>query len=148
MAFKRALWHSGLTYQQTCYHCRALVRYTDYQLDFRPWYPDGFVYCPRCKGPLRHNELYAINPDGSPVYEQPVAQPAPKPAPKLSPCPNWESPLLWELTTSAPAAVKNFNEILRNKIASQTFRSFGGFVSFSGITFCCRQIRLKTTKNY
>ena len=88
MAFKRALWHSGLTYQQTCYHCRALVRYTDYQLDFRPWYPDGFVYCPRCKGPLRHNELYAINPDGSPVYEQPVAQPAPKPAPKLSPCPN------------------------------------------------------------
>ena len=57
MAFKRALWHSGLTYQQTCYHCRAVVRYTDYQLDFRPWYPDGFVYCPRCKGPLRHNEL-------------------------------------------------------------------------------------------
>lgn len=70
MAFKRALWHSGLTYQQTCYHCRSLVRYTDYDLDFRPWYPDGFVYCPRCKGPLRHNEIYAIKEDGSPVYPQ------------------------------------------------------------------------------
>ena len=75
MAFKRALWHSGLTYQQTCYHCRAVVRYTDHQLDFRPWYSDGFVYCPRCKGPLRHNELYAVNEDGSPVYPQPAAQP-------------------------------------------------------------------------
>lgn len=74
MAFKRAMWHSGLTYQQSCYHCRTLVRYTDYDLDFRPWYPDGFVYCPRCKGPLRHNELYAINPDGTPVYSQPAQQ--------------------------------------------------------------------------
>lgn len=46
---------------QTCYHCRNVVRYTDYNLDFRPWYPDGFVYCPRCKGTLRHNEMYAIN---------------------------------------------------------------------------------------
>lgn len=93
MAFKRALWHSGLTYQQTCYHCRAVVRYNDYQLDFRPWYPDGFVYCPRCRGPLRHNELYAINPDGSPYYQQPVAQPAPKPAANLSPCPNCGKPV-------------------------------------------------------
>ena len=94
MAFKRAIWHSGLTYQQTCYHCRAVVRYTDYQLDFRPWYPDGFVYCPRCKGPLRHNELYAINPDGSPhFYSQPVAQPAPNPAANLSPCPNCGKPV-------------------------------------------------------
>lgn len=74
MAFKRALWHSGLTYQQICYHCKATVRYDDRSLDFRPWYPDGFVYCPRCKGPLRHHENYAINPDGTPLYPQPVAQ--------------------------------------------------------------------------
>lgn len=66
MAFKRALWHSGLTYQQTCYHCQTLIRYTDYNLDFRPWYPDGFVYCPRCKSPVRHNERFAINEDGTP----------------------------------------------------------------------------------
>lgn len=74
MGYKRATWHSGLTYQQTCYHCRAVVRYTDYDLGFRAWYPDGFVYCPRCKGNLRHNELYAIHPDGTPVYPQPVQQ--------------------------------------------------------------------------
>ncbi len=77
MAFKRALWHSGLTYQMQCTTCRTLVRYTDYSLDFRPWYPNGFVYCPKCKTPLRHNELYAINPDGSPYYPQPVPAPAP-----------------------------------------------------------------------
>ena len=83
MAFKRAMWHSGLTYQQTCSHCRMVVRYTDYNLDFRPWYPDGFVYCPRCRGPMRHNELYAINPDGTPMYPQPYVpmQAPPAPAP-------------------------------------------------------------------
>ena len=75
MGYKRAAWHSGLTYQQTCTHCRTLVRYNDYSLGFRAWYPDGFVYCPRCKAPMRHNELYAIRPDGTPVYPQPVQQP-------------------------------------------------------------------------
>ncbi len=62
MAYKRALWKSGLTYEQTCEHCRTVIRYTDDRLDFRPWYPDGFVYCPQCKSPVRHNEVYAINP--------------------------------------------------------------------------------------
>jgi len=61
MAFKRALWHSGYTYQQECRTCHTIIRYTDYNLDFRPWYPDGFVYCPHCKTPLRHNEDYAID---------------------------------------------------------------------------------------
>ncbi|MBQ9414965.1 MAG: hypothetical protein IJU16_07565 [Clostridia bacterium] len=79
MAFKRALWHSGLTYRQTCPKCHAGVEYTDHSLDFRPWYADGFVYCPRCQNPLRHNEAYAVNPDGTPVYASPVQvnQPAP-----------------------------------------------------------------------
>ena len=61
MAFKRALWHSGLTYCQTCPVCKTEVRYTDYELDFRPWYPDGYVDCPKCMGHLRHNEAYAID---------------------------------------------------------------------------------------
>jgi len=78
MAYKRALWHSGLTYQQTCYHCRRVVTYTDYNLNFRPWYPDGFVYCPNCKGPLRHNEMYAINGDGTPLYPQATAPSNPR----------------------------------------------------------------------
>jgi len=61
MAFQRAQWHSGLTYRQACRCCNRIVEYTDYNLDFRPWYADGFVYCPTCKTPLRHNENYAIN---------------------------------------------------------------------------------------
>ena len=72
MAYKRAQWHSGLTYQQTCSGCQALVRYTDASLDFRPWFADGFVYCPRCKHPLRHNECYAIDENGNYINPQPV----------------------------------------------------------------------------
>ena len=68
MAFKRALWSSGYTYRITCPNCRTVTDYTDRQLDFRPWFPDGFVYCPRCRKPLRHSEIYAINPDGTSVY--------------------------------------------------------------------------------
>ncbi|MBE6682343.1 MAG: zinc ribbon domain-containing protein [Ruminococcaceae bacterium] len=61
MAFKRAEWHSGLTYRQTCEECKTVVIYMDDKLDFRPWYPDGFVYCPKCNTPLRHSERYAID---------------------------------------------------------------------------------------
>lgn len=64
-AFKRANWHSGLTYRQTCPLCKTVSEYTDVQLGFRPWFPDGFVYCPTCKKPLRHNENYAINGSAS-----------------------------------------------------------------------------------
>ncbi len=59
--FKRAEWRSGLTYRQTCDQCRTVITYMDDKLDFRPWYPDGFVYCPNCQKPLRHSERYAIN---------------------------------------------------------------------------------------
>lgn len=71
MGYTRANWHSGLTYIQTCHECKQVVQYTDYCLDFRPWYPDGFVYCPRCKSPLRHNENYAINNPYNPTNGQP-----------------------------------------------------------------------------
>lgn len=60
MGFKRAEWHSGLTYRQTCDQCKTTVQYKDTSLDFRPWYADGFIYCPTCKRPLRHDEKYAI----------------------------------------------------------------------------------------
>lgn len=90
MAFKRALWHSGLNYQQQCRTCRSMVRYTDFCLDFRPWYPDGFVYCPKCKTPLRHNEGYAINEDGTPYYQQPF-----QPMPQQPVTPNIEGPVAY-----------------------------------------------------
>ena len=67
--FKRANWHSGLTYSQSCPECKTIVKYDDHSLGFRPWYPDGFVYCPKCQKPLRHNEDYAINKDESRVVE-------------------------------------------------------------------------------
>ena len=61
MAYQRALWKSGLTYEQVCEQCHTRVRYTDDKLDYRPWFADGFVYCPNCQKPLRHNEKFAIN---------------------------------------------------------------------------------------
>ena len=89
MGFKRAEWHSGLTYQQTCENCKTVLQYTDYSLDFRPWYADGFVYCPKCKTPLRHNENYAINP--KPAHA-PVPVPVSEPAPAPAPAPAEEKP--------------------------------------------------------
>lgn len=59
--FKRANWSSGLTYVQTCPGCNTKVTYKDDKLGFRPWFPDGFVYCPTCQKPLRHNENLAID---------------------------------------------------------------------------------------
>ena len=70
--FKRAEWSSGLTYRQTCQNCRTVITYMDNQLDFRPWYADGFIYCPGCNTPLRHSEHYAINRPITPINEQPV----------------------------------------------------------------------------
>lgn len=61
MGYKRAEWHSGLTYRQTCHECKCRIEYTDEILDFRPWFADGFVYCPQCNSPLRHSENFAIN---------------------------------------------------------------------------------------
>ena len=67
MGFKRAQWHSGLTYRQTCETCGTVVEYKDDKLDFRPWYADGFVYCPKCRTPLRHRENYAIDQPAEPT---------------------------------------------------------------------------------
>jgi len=84
MAFQRALWHSGLTYKQTCPKCHTVIQYTDEQLDFRPWYADGFVYCATCRSPLRHNEAYAVDENGNYLKTTPpgnVAAPAAPAAP-------------------------------------------------------------------
>ena len=72
MGYQRAKWHSGLTYQQVCATCKRTFRYTDHALGFRPWYADGYVDCPTCGTHMRHNERYALGPDGKP---QPEPQP-------------------------------------------------------------------------
>ena len=73
MGFQRAKWHSGLTYHQICETCKKTVNYTDYSLDFRPWYPDGYVDCPNCGSHLRHNEKYALS-NVEKTTEEPVKE--------------------------------------------------------------------------
>ena len=106
MGYKRAEWHSGLTYHQDCYECNTPIDYTDHKLGFRPWFADGFVYCPKCRTPLRHREEYAINQQPvvtntpaaqAPVWEQPAAPVAQapvweQPAAPVAQAPVWEQP--------------------------------------------------------
>lgn len=77
MSYQRLMWHSGLTYRGVCPACRRYVVYTDYNLGFRAWFPDGFVYCPGCRKPIRHNENNAIKPDGTPYFPFPIRTPPP-----------------------------------------------------------------------
>lgn len=72
--YERSKWHSGLTYRQVCGECNTEIVYTDEKLGFRMWFPDGFVYCPKCRTPLRHSEEYAIDRKDAPA-EEPVAAP-------------------------------------------------------------------------
>ena len=85
MAFQRALWHSGLTYKQTCPKCHTVIQYQDDKLDFRPWYADGFVYCATCRAPLRHNEAFAIDADGNYLNTTPPSAPV-APCGPAGPC--------------------------------------------------------------
>ena len=84
MAYQRAQWHSGLTYRQVCEECKTAVIYQDDKLGFRPWYADGFVYCPNCNKPLRHHEEYAIDRPAAQkemtVTVPATQEPAPRPA--------------------------------------------------------------------
>ena len=42
----------------------TIFTYEQEDLGYRLWYPHGFVYCPTCKKPLRHNpEKNLINED-------------------------------------------------------------------------------------
>ena len=68
MSYKRQLWSSGYEYHIRCPYCGTPSKYTDRDLGYRSWYPNGFIYCPHCRKPLRHNEIYAVHPDGTPVY--------------------------------------------------------------------------------
>lgn len=41
-------------YRIKCEYCGCVFEYTHEDLGYRPWYPHGFVYCPKCGKPLRH----------------------------------------------------------------------------------------------
>lgn len=38
-----------------CEYCGCVFEYDQSDLGFRPWYPKGFIYCPKCGKPLRHD---------------------------------------------------------------------------------------------
>ena len=67
--YKRQMWTSGYEYRARCPHCGTQLSYTDRQLGYRSWYPNGFIYCSRCRKPIRHSEFFAVHPDGTPVYK-------------------------------------------------------------------------------
>lgn len=67
------------TFHCRCEYCYYEFDYHTYDLGHRAWYPHGFVYCPRCKRPLRHRLENEVNGELAPA--QPGAdQPAPAPA--------------------------------------------------------------------
>lgn len=39
-----------------CEYCKTKFDYKYNDVGYRMWYPDGFVYCPNCKKPLRHSD--------------------------------------------------------------------------------------------
>lgn len=121
MAFKRAMWRSGLTYQHTCNSCSTVVQYTDDKLDFRPWYPNGFVYCPICRKPLRHSEELAVS--GTPgnakraypsngAYQAPQQATPVQPAPTTQPTPAPVEPVTEQVPVPTPAC-PNCNKVIR-----------------------------------
>ena len=44
-----------LVFHIKCEYCLCEIDYEQEDLDFRPWYPKGFIYSPKCHKPLRHN---------------------------------------------------------------------------------------------
>ena len=61
------------TFRCRCEHCFFEFDYHTYDLGYRTWYPQGFVYCPRCQKPLRHKLEYEVL-----TNVQPIVPPAPQ----------------------------------------------------------------------
>ena len=93
------------TFHCRCEYCYFEFDYHTYDLGHRAWYPHGFIYCPRCKKPIRHRLEYEViqNPGYAQTYQQPAPAPvaaapvAPAPAPAAPAAPAPEAP-------AAPAA--------------------------------------------
>ena len=88
-----------------CEYCYYEFDYHTYDLGHRAWYPHGFIYCPRCKKPIRHRLEYEVI--NNPVYaQQPVAAPAPAPvaAAPVAPAPAPAAPAPAAPETPVPTA--------------------------------------------
>lgn len=76
------------TFHYRCEYCYFEFDYHSYDLGHRAWYPHGFVYCPRCKKPLRHrleNEVITNPTYAQPGAYQSVPVAAPIPAAPVAP---------------------------------------------------------------
>lgn len=85
-----------------CEYCYFEFDYHTYDLGHRAWYPHGFIYCPRCKKPIRHRLEYEVikNPISPQMYNQSAyAAPAPAAVP-VAPAPVAAAPV-----APAPAPV-------------------------------------------
>ncbi len=132
MAYKRALWSSGLTYQQTCGKCNSVIRYMDNSLDYRPWYADGFVYCPNCKAVLRHYEYYAIDENGNFINPKPEVAVVP-------PAPSRPQPVVYQQGASVQSAAKPIAAqpvVPQNNEVQPTFCANCGKTLNEGDIFC------------
>ena len=105
-----------------CEYCYFEFDYHTYDLGHRAWYPHGFVYCPRCKKPLRHRLEYEVinNPVYAQQYNQavPVAAPAPVAAP-VAPAPA-PAPVAAPVAPAAPAADKSDDDDAAASAAATT----------------------------
>ncbi len=43
-----------------CEYCLCEFEYGIGDLGYRAWYPHGFIYCPKCRKPLRHRLEYRV----------------------------------------------------------------------------------------
>ena len=43
-------------FEVTCPHCGAELRYPRYDVQAHGRWPNGFIYCPKCKNPVGHEE--------------------------------------------------------------------------------------------
>ena len=44
-------------FEVKCPHCEADLRYPRYEVQAHKRWPNGFIYCPKCKNPVGHEEI-------------------------------------------------------------------------------------------
>ena len=73
-----------------CEYCYFEFDYHTYDLGHRAWYPHGFIYCPRCNRPIRHQLEFEVRGKEAPIAgatPAPAPAPAPVPSPTHAPAP-------------------------------------------------------------
>lgn len=47
-------------FETKCLHCGNKIRYSRKDIRAHRRWPDGFIYCPKCKSPIGHKEEYNV----------------------------------------------------------------------------------------